>query len=103
MYNLVHSDDVHVQVSWCEDSDFGAVSRYCWFDLFRFTWILIFMSLDGRMLLEREVEINSDKKLHVIVRRSNASRSNIFSRRSGTRNLESLLNVVFLLIGDPQI
>ncbi|CAN1159258.1 Auxin efflux carrier component 1 [Linum perenne] len=42
------------------------------------------MSLDGRMPLETEAEIKSDGKLHVTVRRSNASRSDVFSRRSGT-------------------
>ncbi|CAN0902265.1 Probable auxin efflux carrier component 1c [Linum grandiflorum] len=41
------------------------------------------MSLDGRMPLETEAEIKSDGKLHVTVRRSNASRSDVFSRRSG--------------------
>ncbi|KAL9239036.1 hypothetical protein vseg_013393 [Gypsophila vaccaria] len=40
------------------------------------------MSLDGRMPLETEAEIKEDGKLHVTVRRSNASRSDIFSRRS---------------------
>ncbi|CAN1266820.1 Auxin efflux carrier component 1 [Linum perenne] len=38
------------------------------------------MSLDGRQPLETEAEIKEDGKLHVTVRRSNASRSDIFSR-----------------------
>ncbi|CAI0400434.1 unnamed protein product [Linum tenue] len=40
------------------------------------------MSLDGRHPLETEAQIKEDGKLHVTVRRSNASRSDIFSRRS---------------------
>ncbi|XP_038878573.1 probable auxin efflux carrier component 1c isoform X3 [Benincasa hispida] len=40
------------------------------------------VSLDGRQVLETEAEIKDDGKLHVTVRRSNASRSDIFSRRS---------------------
>ncbi|KAF8022577.1 hypothetical protein BT93_F0173 [Corymbia citriodora subsp. variegata] len=40
------------------------------------------MSLDGRQPLETEAEVKEDGKLHVTVRRSNASRSDIFSRRS---------------------
>ncbi|CAK9182533.1 unnamed protein product [Ilex paraguariensis] len=40
------------------------------------------MSLDGRQVLETETEIKEDGKLHVTVRKSNASRSDIFSRRS---------------------
>uniref|UniRef100_A0A803LPX8 Auxin efflux carrier component n=1 Tax=Chenopodium quinoa TaxID=63459 RepID=A0A803LPX8_CHEQI len=40
------------------------------------------VSLDGRQVLETEAEIKEDGKLHVTVRRSNASRSDIFSRRS---------------------
>ncbi|XP_057480011.1 probable auxin efflux carrier component 1c isoform X2 [Actinidia eriantha] len=40
------------------------------------------MSLDGRQVLETEAEITQDGKLHVTVRKSNASRSDIFSRRS---------------------
>ncbi|XP_027339959.1 probable auxin efflux carrier component 1c isoform X1 [Abrus precatorius] len=40
------------------------------------------MSLDGRQQLETEAEIKEDGKLHVTVRKSNASRSDIFSRRS---------------------
>ncbi|KAL2554639.1 Auxin efflux carrier component 1 [Forsythia ovata] len=40
------------------------------------------MSLDGRQILETEAEIKEDGKLHVTVRKSNASRSDIFSRRS---------------------
>ncbi|XP_072973804.1 probable auxin efflux carrier component 1c [Typha angustifolia] len=41
------------------------------------------MSLDGRHdLLETEAEVKEDGKLHVTVRRSNASRSDIYSRRS---------------------
>lgn len=40
------------------------------------------MSLDGRQILETEAEVKEDGKLHVIVRKSNASRSDIFSRRS---------------------
>ncbi|KAE8717343.1 Auxin efflux carrier component 1 [Hibiscus syriacus] len=40
------------------------------------------MSLDGRQPLETEAEIKEDGKLHVTVRKSNASRSDIFSRKS---------------------
>ncbi|XP_059640989.1 probable auxin efflux carrier component 1c [Cornus florida] len=40
------------------------------------------MSLDGRQALETEAEIKEDGKLHVTVRKSNASRSDIYSRRS---------------------
>lgn len=40
------------------------------------------VSLDGRQPLETEAEIKEDGKLHVTVRKSNASRSDIFSRRS---------------------
>ncbi|XP_057950517.1 probable auxin efflux carrier component 1c isoform X2 [Malania oleifera] len=40
------------------------------------------VSLDGRQVLETEAEIKDDGKLHVTVRKSNASRSDIFSRRS---------------------
>ncbi|XP_023003717.1 probable auxin efflux carrier component 1c [Cucurbita maxima] len=40
------------------------------------------VSLDGQQVLETEAEIKDDGKLHVTVRRSNASRSDIFSRRS---------------------
>ncbi|PWA81021.1 auxin efflux carrier component [Artemisia annua] len=40
------------------------------------------MSLDGRQVLETEAEIKEDGKLHVTVRKSNASRSDVFSRRS---------------------
>ncbi|EXB69090.1 Auxin efflux carrier component 1 [Morus notabilis] len=40
------------------------------------------MSLDGRQILETETEVKEDGKLHVTVRKSNASRSDIFSRRS---------------------
>ncbi|KAJ8753708.1 hypothetical protein K2173_026384 [Erythroxylum novogranatense] len=40
------------------------------------------MSLDGRHPLETEAEIKEDGKLHVTVRKSNASRSDVFSRRS---------------------
>lgn len=40
------------------------------------------VSLDGRQVLETEAEIKEDGKLHVTVRKSNASRSDIFSRRS---------------------
>ncbi|XP_077241090.1 putative auxin efflux carrier component 1c [Tasmannia lanceolata] len=40
------------------------------------------MSLDGREPLETEAEIKEDGKLHITVRKSNASRSEIFSRRS---------------------
>ncbi|KAL1554742.1 Peptidyl-prolyl cis-trans isomerase NIMA-interacting protein 1 [Salvia divinorum] len=40
------------------------------------------MSLDGRHPLETEAEVKEDGKLHVTVRKSNASRSDIFSRRS---------------------
>ncbi|WOL20067.1 hypothetical protein Cni_G28869 [Canna indica] len=40
-------------------------------------------SLDGnREMLETEAEIKEDGKLHITVRRSNASRSDIYSRRS---------------------
>ncbi|XP_071702607.1 probable auxin efflux carrier component 1c [Rutidosis leptorrhynchoides] len=39
-------------------------------------------SLDGRHMLETEAEIKEDGKLHVTVRKSNASRSDVFSRRS---------------------
>ncbi|KAJ6803823.1 putative auxin efflux carrier component 1c [Iris pallida] len=41
------------------------------------------MSLDGRNdMLETEAEVKEDGKLHVTVRRSNASRSDVYSRRS---------------------
>ncbi|KAK7370116.1 hypothetical protein VNO80_12172 [Phaseolus coccineus] len=40
------------------------------------------MSLDGRQTLETQAQITEDGKLHVTVRKSNASRSDIFSRRS---------------------
>ncbi|XAR48291.1 hypothetical protein NMG60_11031056 [Bertholletia excelsa] len=40
------------------------------------------VSLDGRQALETEAELKEDGKLHVTVRRSNASRSDIYSRRS---------------------
>ncbi|PPD95016.1 hypothetical protein GOBAR_DD07966 [Gossypium barbadense] len=40
------------------------------------------VSLDGRQPIETEAEIKEDGKLHVTVRKSNASRSDIFSRRS---------------------
>ncbi|KAL6001620.1 Peptidyl-prolyl cis-trans isomerase NIMA-interacting protein 1 [Asimina triloba] len=40
------------------------------------------MSLDGREMLQTDAEIREDGKLHVTVRRSNASRSDIYSRRS---------------------
>ncbi|MCI03596.1 auxin efflux carrier component 1c, partial [Trifolium medium] len=40
------------------------------------------MSLDGRTPLETDAEIKQDGKLHVTVRKSNASRSDIYSRRS---------------------
>ncbi|CAA2973000.1 probable auxin efflux carrier component 1c isoform X1 [Olea europaea var. sylvestris] len=40
------------------------------------------MSLDGRQPLETEAEVKEDGKLHVTVRKSNASRSDIFPRRS---------------------
>ncbi|KAF8398991.1 hypothetical protein HHK36_014856 [Tetracentron sinense] len=40
------------------------------------------MSLDGREALQTDAEIKDDGKLHVTVRKSNASRSEIFSRRS---------------------
>ncbi|CAN6802127.1 unnamed protein product, partial [Brassica oleracea] len=40
------------------------------------------MSLDGRQPLETEAQTKEDGKLHVTVRRSNASRSDIFSTRS---------------------
>ena len=44
------------------------------------------MSLDGRQCLETEAEIKEDGKLHVTVRRSNASRSDIYSRRSHSQS-----------------
>lgn len=47
------------------------------------------VSLDGRQPLETEAEIKEDGKLHVTVRRSNASRSDIFSRRSGPAGFTS--------------
>ncbi|KAL8211469.1 hypothetical protein R6Q57_005906, partial [Mikania cordata] len=40
------------------------------------------MSLDGRHVLETEAEIKEDGKIHVVVSKSNASRSDVFSRRS---------------------
>ncbi|AES76047.1 putative membrane transport protein [Medicago truncatula] len=40
------------------------------------------MSLDGRTPLETDAEIKEDGKLHITVRKSNASRSDIYSRRS---------------------
>ncbi|WOL08805.1 PIN-like protein [Canna indica] len=40
------------------------------------------VSLDGREMLETETQIKEDGKLHVTVRRSNASRSDVYSRRS---------------------
>lgn len=40
------------------------------------------VSLDGRQVIETEAEIKEDGKLHVTVRKSNASRSDIFSRKS---------------------
>jgi auxin efflux carrier family len=42
------------------------------------------MSLDGggRGMIETEAEVKEDGKIHVTVRRSNASRSDIYSRRS---------------------
>ncbi|WVZ05782.1 hypothetical protein V8G54_019128 [Vigna mungo] len=40
------------------------------------------MSLDGRQPLETQTQIKEDGKLHITVRKSNASRSDIFSRRS---------------------
>uniref|UniRef100_A0A453R6R3 Auxin efflux carrier component n=1 Tax=Aegilops tauschii subsp. strangulata TaxID=200361 RepID=A0A453R6R3_AEGTS len=41
------------------------------------------MSLDGRRdMIETEAEVKEDGKIHVTVRRSNASRSDIYSRRS---------------------
>ncbi|CAM8978111.1 unnamed protein product [Rhodiola kirilowii] len=40
------------------------------------------MSLDGRHPLETEAEVKEDGKLHITVRKSNASRSDIYSRRS---------------------
>ncbi|XP_062027260.1 probable auxin efflux carrier component 1c [Rosa rugosa] len=47
------------------------------------------MSLDGRQPLETEAEIKEDGKLHVTVRKSNASRSDIYSRRSHSQGLSS--------------
>nr|QCQ83143.1 auxin efflux carrier component 1-like protein PIN1 [Ambrosia artemisiifolia] len=40
------------------------------------------VSLDGHDFLETDAEIGDDGKLHVTVRKSNASRSDVFSRRS---------------------
>ncbi|KAL3512176.1 hypothetical protein ACH5RR_024893 [Cinchona calisaya] len=40
------------------------------------------VSLDGRQPLETEAEIKEDGKLHITVRKSNASRSDVYSRRS---------------------
>ncbi|KAK4750820.1 hypothetical protein SAY87_004302 [Trapa incisa] len=40
------------------------------------------MSLDGRQPLETDAQLKEDGKLYVTVRRSNASRSDIFSRKS---------------------
>ncbi|KAJ9542360.1 hypothetical protein OSB04_028866, partial [Centaurea solstitialis] len=40
------------------------------------------VSLDGRQVLETEAEVKEDGKLHITVRKSNASRSDVFSRRS---------------------
>ncbi|XP_058736118.1 probable auxin efflux carrier component 1c [Vicia villosa] len=40
------------------------------------------MSMDGRQCLETEAEVKEDGKLHVTVRKSNASISDIYSRRS---------------------
>ncbi|KAK8577451.1 hypothetical protein V6N13_027723 [Hibiscus sabdariffa] len=40
------------------------------------------VSLDGRQPLETEAEIKEDGKLHVTVRKSNASRSDVLSRKS---------------------
>lgn len=40
------------------------------------------VSLDGRQAVEMETEVKADGRLHVKVRKSNASRSDIFSRRS---------------------
>ncbi|XP_071686492.1 probable auxin efflux carrier component 1b isoform X2 [Rutidosis leptorrhynchoides] len=40
------------------------------------------LSLDGKEPLQTEAEIGDDGKLHVTVRKSNSSRSEIFSRRS---------------------
>ncbi|KAM7278382.1 hypothetical protein ACFE04_005516 [Oxalis oulophora] len=52
------------------------------------------MSLDGRQPLETDAEIKEDGKLHVTVRRSNASRSDIYSRRlsSATPRPSNLTN-----------
>ncbi|KAL0318859.1 UNVERIFIED_CONTAM: Auxin efflux carrier component 1 [Sesamum angustifolium] len=52
------------------------------------------MSLDGRQPLETEAEIKEDGKLHVTVRKSNASRSDIFSRgfSSNTPRASNLTN-----------
>ncbi|KAK8948801.1 Auxin efflux carrier component 1 [Platanthera zijinensis] len=41
------------------------------------------MSLDGREAIETHAEVKGDGKLHVTVRRSSASRSDVYSRRSG--------------------
>ncbi|XP_019196172.1 PREDICTED: auxin efflux carrier component 1-like [Ipomoea nil] len=40
------------------------------------------ISLDGRQGLETEAEVKEDGKLHITVRKSNASRSDIFSRNT---------------------
>nr|GMC71763.1 probable auxin efflux carrier component 1C [Ipomoea batatas] len=50
------------------------------------------MSLDGRQPLETEAEVKEDGKLHITVRKSNASRSDIFSRRSNTPRPSNLTN-----------
>ncbi|XP_011072996.1 auxin efflux carrier component 1 [Sesamum indicum] len=52
------------------------------------------MSLDGRQPLETEAEIKEDGKLHVTVRKSNASRSDIFSKgfSSNTPRASNLTN-----------
>ncbi|KAD5960315.1 hypothetical protein E3N88_11787 [Mikania micrantha] len=45
------------------------------------------MSLDGRHVLETEAEIKEDGKIHVVVRKSNASRSDVFSRSQGLSSI----------------
>ncbi|KAH7677269.1 Membrane transport protein [Dioscorea alata] len=50
-------------------------------------------SLDGREPLQAEAEVGEDGKLHVIVRKSASSRSEIFSRKSLTPRASNLTNV----------
>ncbi|RVW23283.1 putative auxin efflux carrier component 1c [Vitis vinifera] len=61
--------------------DRRTVSRYCWvYYFFRVDSDII--SLDGKEPLQTEAEVGEDGKLHVTVRKSTSSRSEIFSRRS---------------------